>query len=48
MIYLNFDKCYYVVIIIIAMMVAVGIEVTGLHERIALMIILLFGSNPLW
>ncbi len=29
-------------------MVAIGIEVTGLHERIALIIILFFGSNPLW
>jgi di/tricarboxylate transporter len=31
-----------------AMVIAVGIETTGLHERIALKIILLFGSNPLW
>jgi hypothetical protein len=30
------------------MTIALGIEVTGLHERIALIIILWFGSNPKW
>jgi di/tricarboxylate transporter len=31
-----------------ALVMAIGIESSGLHERIALKMILLFGSDPKW
>ena len=34
--------------ILSALIVAIGVESTGLHERVALKLILLFGSNPKW
>ena len=33
---------------IIGLILAIAVETSGLHKRIAFRVIMLFGSNPLW